>query len=167
MAKDLIILNTGMHMTTSVVAKEITTMIVDGRVDPLEAHVALKKMEKVIKDVTSNKEVKESVNLEADKYKERAFSKFGARLVKAPTRTVYDYSECGHPELEAWNRILTQAKAEIKKLEKELRETGEDGREILPLGLPHISYATRRDEMITVYPPQKQQTWGIKVFCDD
>ena len=112
----------------AVVVKDAKIKILSGDYNPLDLEVQLKAMEEVIKRLRSDKDVKEYVIEEAEKYPEKSF-KHGSVTITKANRKTYDFTQD-----EEWRRLKTIEidKADDRKLrEKKLKgsfvdsETGE------------------------------------------
>lgn len=123
----------------------------DGEVNPLEILVMLRAFDKVSKRVLS--EIDENYLKEADKYPEKKFELFGASIEKAEVGTSYDYTVCCDPIFEERESSMNAAKTlldERKEFLKGLKE---------PMTMIHEPTG----EVITIRPPAKKSTSGLKV----
>lgn len=123
----------------------------DGEVNPLEILVMLRAFEKVTKRVLS--EIDKNYLDEADKYPEKKFELYGASIEKAEMGVSYDYSVCADPIYEERESAMNAAKTlldERKEFLKALRE---------PVTIVHEATG----EVITIRPPVKKSTSGLKV----
>lgn len=123
----------------------------DGEVNPLEILVMLRAFDKVSKRVLS--EIDENYLKEADKYPEKKFELFGASIEKAEVGTSYDYTVCCDPIFEERESSMNAAKTlldERKEFLKALKE---------PMTIIHEATA----EVVTIRPPAKKSTSGLKV----
>lgn len=123
----------------------------DGEVNPLEILVMLRAFDKVSKRVLS--EIDENYLKEADKYPEKKFELFGASIEKAEVGTSYDYTVCCDPIFEERESTMNAAKTlldERKEFLKALKE---------PMTMIHEPTG----EVITIRPPAKKSTSGLKV----
>lgn len=123
----------------------------DGEVNPLEILVMLRAFDKVSKRVLS--EIDENYLKEADKYPEKKFELFGASIEKAEVGTSYDYTVCCDPVFEERESAMNAAKTlldERKEFLKALKE---------PMTMIHEPTC----EVITIRPPAKKSTSGLKV----
>jgi len=102
--------------------------ILSGDYNPIDLEVQLKAMEEVIKRLRGDRDIKEYVIDEANKYPEKSFHHGSVTITKA-NRTTYDFSQD-----EEWRRLKTieNEKGDDRKLrEKKLKgsfvdsETGE------------------------------------------
>lgn len=123
----------------------------DGEVNPLEILVMLRAFDKVSKRVLS--EIDENYLKEADKYPEKKFELYGAFIEKAEVGVSYDYSVCADPVFEERESAMNSAKTlldERKEFLKALKE---------PMTIVHEATG----EVITIRPPVKKSTDGLKV----
>ncbi|KKL81906.1 hypothetical protein LCGC14_1990120, partial [marine sediment metagenome] len=87
------------HSQIDTVVADARKKILSGDYNPLDLEVQLKAMEETIKRIRADKEVKEYVAEEADKYPEKSF-RHGSVLITKGTRKVYDFSQD-----EEWRRL--------------------------------------------------------------
>jgi len=132
-------------------ANAIIQDVKQGRSNPLEIQILIKKYEFVLNEIKEN--IKVNVNTETAKYGEKPFNYGGAECHYTPTRTEYDFSVCGDPE---WELYDSQSKNYIdrrKKREDFLKQVKE------PISILNESTG----EIETISPPQKKQSMGLKV----
>lgn len=99
--------------------------ILSGTYDPLEIEIYLKAMEETIKAIRSDREVRDYVLSEAEKYG-KSFEYKGAKVNIREAGVRYDFSACGdpvHDKLTSEVKDLTEQKKAREKLLKAL--TGE------------------------------------------
>ena len=110
------------------VVKSTKDKILSGDYNPLDVEIQLKALEETIKRLRSDREIKDYVIDEAEKYPDKSFHHGSATITKANRKT-YDFSQD-----EEWRRLKTIEieKADNRKLrEKKLKgsfvdsETGE------------------------------------------
>ena len=123
----------------------------EGEVNPLEILVMLRAFDKVSKRVLA--EIDRNYLTEADKYPEKKFEFAGASIEKVEVGTSYDYTVCCDPIYEEREVAMNTAKTlldERKEFLKALRE-------------PITLVIEETGEAVTVRPPLKKSTSGLKV----
>lgn len=133
-----------------VFSDQIIESVKQGEASPLEVLKFFKAFERVAERV--KKEIHENAMNEADKYSEKSFMIHGVKFEKAELGTKYDYSACGDP---VWNELTEQSEAlskRIKKREEWLKTMG-----------GHENIVTGDGEVVTIYPPIKKSTSGLKI----
>lgn len=106
----------------------IKEMFLEGNEDPIKLRVEIKRLENIIKALLEDEEVKSSIMSAVEKYPEKEFHAFGAKISKGSTAS-YDYSH----DI-AWKDIDRKKKereAFLKAAKPGLFDT-ETGAEILP-----------------------------------
>ncbi len=167
---------------TKDIVQNIKDNVFNGMVNPLEAFTVLKRMKKISEEVLEDADIKRLAETEFDKYKPdkagaKTVSVFGAGITKSPTYTWYDFTQCGHTQLDALYAIQEHCKAEIKRIEDELKlmipkddyKAGSipgfgiesTARQILVERIPKITY-DEVNEVVPVEPPKKIQNMGLK-----
>lgn len=124
----------------------------NGEVDPIKVLVQLRAFEKASERII--KEIRENFLTAADKYPGNEFEFMGNKIQKGDTKTDYDYSETGDTIFERLESEFNTAKERLdarKALLKALKE-------------PQEMVDSVTGEMITVKPPVKKGTPGLKVF---
>lgn len=146
----LVNLNPTNKQEAELFASKLTEAVTEGHINALQLHVKLNAMKKAIEDVQRN--TREMVMREADKYHERTFEAYSAKVEKTETGVKYDYSDCGDPvyksytdQVEELNALIKEREAFLKSLKAPLNMVTEDG------------------EAITINPPVKSSTSFIKV----
>lgn len=124
----------------------------DGNFNPLDFKLAAKGFEKLMEAV--KKPIDKAAMTEAEKYSAKNFTYKGADIQVSENLGVsYDYSGCNHPEyvrvLEEFNAIAKRK----KEIEAQLQAT------------KHSFTMIDEDtgEVVTVYPPIKSSSSGIKI----
>ena len=120
--------------------------------NPLWLLVQIRGMEKAFKIITEK--IQENLLTEAGKYPETKFEFMGNFIEKAEVATSYDYSQCGDPDWEMFH-IEERTAAERRK-EREMFLKALPG--------PTTIVDPMTGEIITVKPPTKKSTSGLKVF---
>lgn len=100
----------------AVFVKRCIDEILEGNRNPIDVEIQLKSLEKVIKEIRENEQIKEAIQNEADKYSEKTFNFKGIEITKA-CKPTYNYSVCGHSE---YNRLVKRK----KELEEILKNSG-------------------------------------------
>lgn len=156
-------------------ARDILVGTKNGEVNPLDAMIVVKRFEKVAKICLEDQVFKDLASDEADKYlsgSTKSFEKASAIISKGATYTIFDFSECGHSELDALYKIEAEVKVHIKNLEDELKllvpkagsedfSIKSDKKEVLITKIPFLNWASTEDQ-VTVKAPQKFQRTGLK-----
>jgi hypothetical protein len=132
-------------------ANTIIQDVKEGRENPLEIQLLIKKYEFVLNEIKEN--IKVNVNTEVAKYGERPFEYGSAQMHYTPTRTEYDFEVCNDPDWEQYNADVISATGSKKGREEFLKALKE------PITMIH--HVT--GEVVTVTPPQKKQSMGLKV----
>jgi hypothetical protein len=132
-------------------AANIVNSVIDGNENPLKVQVLVKKQEFVLEKIKEG--IKESLKTEAAKYGEKEFDYAGTKCHYTPTATSYDFEACGDQELVRLQLEFEKVKAKLDQRKEWLKTMG---------GPEHL-VDTFSGEMITVYPPIKKSSMGIKV----
>jgi hypothetical protein len=133
-------------------AQGIIRAVKDGEENPLNVMLQIRAMEKAFEVI--KKQISENVVTEADKYPGTTFQFRGVKLAKGDVSTRYDYSHCGDTE---WERRNTEAETAKSRLSE--RETFLKG-----LKEPITIVDEMTGEIVTVRPPLKSSTPGVKFF---
>jgi hypothetical protein len=123
----------------------------EGNASALKVLVQLKAMEIATKRIRT--EIKDNVLTESDKYPGDKFNFLGNELSKGDVHTEYDYSKCGDTEWELLQVEVQQATERLKERETFLKALKE----------PIVMADTLTGEMVTVSPPIKKSTPGVKI----
>jgi len=129
----------------------IANTIESGMDDPLKVLAISKKMEYVTDGVKAR--IKDATIREAEKHGEKSFPWGNCEMHLAPTYTKYDYSKCNDPEWEesdAKERSGSNSKKEREKFLQQIKKS-------------FTMIDDRTGEVITITPPVKTQTMGVKV----
>ena len=132
-------------------ANTIIRDVKEGRENPLEIQLLIKKYEFVLNEIKEN--IKVNVSNEAAKYGEKEFEYGGAKCHYTPTATSYDFTVCGDNAWQSFDLAEKNMKEHKKQREEFLKMVTE------PLNL--VDEET--GETYTISPPQKKQTYGLKV----
>lgn len=118
-------------------ALSLVNSALDGEQSAMQMEVRLAAMENVVKTIRGNKDFKEAILNEAERYGEKTIKAYNAQFQIKETGVKYDYSQCNHPLLERLNSTiedLTEQKKTIENLLKNIKvptkyidtETGEE-----------------------------------------
>lgn len=121
--------------------------------NPLSLLIQIRGMEKAFKIITEK--IQENLLNEAEKYPDKKFEFKGNEIEKAEIGTSYDYTVCGDPDWEMFHIEEKTAADRRKERETFLRA--------LPPG-PTTIVDNMTGEIITIRPPSKKSTSGLKVF---
>lgn len=94
--------------------------ITSGFYNPLEVEKQLKIMEELISGIRKNKNVREQLLSELDRYTEKTISAYGADFTKS-SRSTYDFSTCNDSELQQLQAELDLASDKVKKRQEMLK----------------------------------------------
>lgn len=131
--------------------QQVIDAIQNGEIDPLIVKIWMKELSEsmdAIKPIADQEALKE-----AEKYGVKTFDKLGYRFELSEFGTKYDYSATGHPQ---WNRLSFKAKEiseELKSVENTLKS--------LKASMTMVDEET--GEVVTIYPPAKKSTSGVKL----
>ncbi|MBS1960728.1 MAG: hypothetical protein JST04_00825 [Bdellovibrionales bacterium] len=164
--------------TKSDIAATLIHNVLDGKVEPSKYAVTLRRIKDAIELVFKHPKAKQVIEDDVTKYLEGKKAKIlGAEVQLTTTYTKYDYSECGHTELDAINSIIEQLEDRKEQIEAELQlqlKTYE-GNTAKKLGvtattksyiieqLPELNWVSS-GEVIDVKVPNKIQSIGLKFF---
>lgn len=134
-----------------VFVNQVVTEVKNGNVSALRLKMLCKTMDLISEKI--DKETRQEQINEASKYGDRPFDFQGAELHLTSVKTEYDYTQSGDPELE---RIDLQ----IKELTKKRKD-----REAFLKSLTNSEVIVDQStgELVTIKPPLKRQTDGVKV----
>lgn len=133
-------------------AAGIVRSVKEGQENPLNVMLQIRAMEKAFEAIRN--EIKDEVLTEADKYPGTTFQFRGVDLAKGDVKTEYDYSVCGDTEWE--RRKVDHDAAKVRLTERESFLKG------LKESMPVVDEMT--GEVVTVRPPLKKSTPGVKFF---
>lgn len=131
---------------------QIIEAVKSGDVSPLEVLVLLRALENVSETVRTA--IKDNINTAADKYSEKSFNVFNARIEKAEIGTKYFYEASGDPEW-AKRKFNVEAATNLLKEREAFLRALKDPMDILD---------SETGEVFKVVPPPKASTSGLKVF---
>lgn len=150
-------------------AETIINGVLEGKVDPLQTHMFLKRIEKISEIVKENKQVKEAVTNAASQYGDKPFGFMGATLKVGPVHTAYDFSSCGDITWNNLNELFNTIKELKSEREKVLKvafpENIKFGFTAPKMVVDKTLYLAEADcgEEITLSAPRKIQQIGVKV----
>ncbi len=121
----------------------IANTIESGNDDPLKVLAISKKMEYVTKRVTER--IKQNSEREAGKYGDKPFEFMGTEMHYTATYTRYDFSACGDPKWNEASKTVEERESFLKALKG-----------------PMTVVIEETGEAVTVNPPKKIQTMGLK-----
>lgn len=145
-----------------------------GEVDPLDVHLALKRLDKIVQGTIGDKgskETKEAILEEASKHMQegKSFDYKGAKIVVGATYTYYDFSLTGDILLEAMVSIQKDLNTRIKEREAYLKTIKAvdgiaitKGETVVIEKLPSLEWLDAEEEIV-IAPPIKKQKTGVKV----
>jgi len=132
-------------------AGAIINDVKDGRENPLEIALLVKKYEYVLKSITEA--IKVNVNTEAAKYGDKPFEYGSAQMHYTPTSTSYDFTVCNDQQLN-----------ELESKTADLKTAIDSRKEFLKTLKEPISFINNETgEVESVSPPNKKQGMGLKV----
>lgn len=134
-----------------VFSDQVIQSVHNGEVNPLHVRIWIKTMEEIIDRV--KKETGANQLREAEKWAESKFEYLGATIEKADVYTEYDYSVCSDPAFELLEVAFNTAKQTLDDRKKFLRT----------LKAPMVIVDEVTGEIITIKPPLKKSTPGLKV----
>lgn len=152
------------------VADKIISSILNGDVEPLQIHMFLKRVEKIVEKVGKDEQVREALIKNANQHlgEGKKFDYMGASLRVGPTYTFTDYSACGDP---VWDNLA--------EMEKKIKEAKKSREEYLKAAFPESNslYGSVNPtilvdnlfslemvdcgEEVTLQRPIKKQTTGV------
>lgn len=132
-------------------ASKVINEVEEGKADPLKVKLFCKTLTEIADKI--DKATKSQQNTEAAKYGSKPFAFAGAELHLTSVHTSYDFTACGDPEWEQMNQQIESLKASIKQREEWLKT----------MGGPETIISTLTGEVVTIYPPIKKSTEGVKV----
>lgn len=153
-------------------AKDLITAIKEGQVDPLMAHIFLKRIEKIQDILKDDKEVKELIKTEASKHEldGKTFAFMGAKLQLTSVHTAYKFEECNDILWTNLNEIFERVKAMKTERETFLKAAFPEKSSLFGVVSPKVVIdqlytleATDCGEEVTLNAPVKYQQQGVKV----
>lgn len=158
------------------VAKEIKHQVREGHINPIQAFVALKRVDKIAKlcldSQEGDKELRETILESVRKSLDggKSLDIYGANLRIQATGTFYDYSECGDTLLNSMYAIQKEINEKVKARELEIKtmlppdnnKLGIQSKKVVHESLPKLVW--EEDEVIeTIFPCIKKA--GESVIC--
>lgn len=170
--KGLKLLSMANEMNVSTMSEQIVERIKEGSVNSALIGVVLKKFSKLLDEVNKDKEAKEIIFKETEKYKDgnkKTIELYGAKITIGSVRTWWEYHDCQDPLWDALDSIEKQIKEFKKQREKELQATVPAVNEIF--GIPTKTLVIEQlpkliweesGEVIQITPPVKKSMDGLK-----
>lgn len=138
-----------------IAVKNCKAEILGGDFNPLEIDLHLKKMEELIKGIRDDKEVKNAVFTELEKYTEKTVEFSGCEVTKV-NRSAYDYDLCNDSDLQDLEREAERVNSALKDRQRFLQGLKEE-----------LTIVNQKSgEIETIYPPLKKstETFSIKIL---
>lgn len=132
-------------------ANSVIQAVENGEENPLKLLIQIRGMEKAFKLIAEK--IKDSYMREADKYPENKFQFMGNGVEKGDVHTEYDYSICGDTVWEQRKTIFDMAKSQLDERQAFLKTLRE----------PIVLVDEGSGEVVTVRPPLKKSTAGLKI----
>lgn len=129
---------------------DLAALVREGHIDPIEVRVKMKAWEKAFK--AAETAIAPEVEREAAKHG-KAFDFMGAKCEWVPTYTAYEYDGCGYPAWEEADAAERSAKSSKKDAETFLKNVKQS----------FTMVDDRTGEVITINPPLKKQTEGLRI----
>lgn len=133
-------------------SKQLIQGVQEGNIHPIELLVILRALEGVSKTVRDS--INENIQNAADKYNEKEFEVFGARIQKGDVGVEYDYKSSGDRDWEQFSVAEQTAAASRKERETFLRSLKE----------PMSVLDEDSGETWQIRPPLRRSKPGLKVF---
>lgn len=127
----------------------IIDRVKEGYADPLRVAALTRSMEAIAKYVNDN--LKENQKLEAQKYGDKPFMLHGCEMQYTSVKSEFDYASSNDPIWNELNETLEKVQIQMKQRQEWLKTMGKP---------EDIRYD---DELVTIYPPMKKTTMGLKV----
>lgn len=129
---------------------QIVEQVNEGIIDPRKVHLQAKMTEDLLTSLKDHPDYKEALLKECQKEgKKHDF--YNAAFEVAELGTKYQYSQCNDPLLPELERLAKEANDKLKERQEFLKKIPIEGIEV-----------RHEDELVTVYPPSKFSTTGIK-----
>lgn len=123
----------------------------NGEINPIEVLVIIKSFERAGERIL--KEIRENYVKEADKYPEKSFEMFGAKIEKAEVGVSYDYSTSNDPIYFRRLDIADRANTDLEQRKAFLNMLKE----------PITIVDEGTGEIVEIKPPLKKSTSSVKV----
>lgn len=130
----------------------IVEALQSGQVDPLKAHLQVKCMESIIKDLNANKTYKSQVLDAASKYGAKSFEFNNAKMEIKEAGVKYDFSNCADPVLVSLCQQQAIIDKKVKDRETFLKTVPEKGM---------IVTDEESGETFTCFPPSKSSSTTV------
>jgi hypothetical protein len=132
---------------------DVINKVESGEVDAIKIHAQLKKMEDIVKSITSNTTYKEYLINEVEKNGKK-FECFNSEFSLKEAGVTYDYSNCNDTEITHLQKEYENLSNAIKIRQNFLKTVPAEGMDIL----------TSDGEVIKIYPPFKSSTTTVNVI---
>lgn len=133
-------------------AKGIISSVKNGEANPLEVLVMLRSLELLSKEVIE--QIEDNILTAAEKYSEKDFEIYGARVEKAELGVKYAYERTGDIEYERLKVDADNANRRLKEREEFLRALKE----------PLTAVNKETGEVYEILPPFKKSKSGVRVY---
>lgn len=137
----------------SIFVADIIERLDNGEIDPIKAHLQVKAMESIVKDLNANDQYKAAVLAAAEKNGKK-FTAFNAEFAIKEMGVKYDYTYCGDIDL----LLMIQQQ---EKMAAEIKERQEFLRKVKPEGMTVVDEET--GAVNKYYPPSKSSTTSVVV----
>ena len=134
-----------------VFSDSVIRSVKEGEVSAIKVLIQLKAMEKATGRILN--EIKENYLTEAEKHPESRFEYMGNQIEKAELGTKYNYDHCGDPVYRFHLQQVESATISLKNREAFLKALKE----------PITIVDEMTGEVVTIVPPLKSSTSGLKV----
>lgn len=101
--------------------EQVLASIHEGWQNPLDIHINKAKLEKILQGISEHPEINEAIVKEFQKYGERTVNYKGALLQQQESGVKYDFSSCGDPLMEEYQKQLKSLNEKIKERAKFLK----------------------------------------------
>jgi hypothetical protein len=141
-------------------SKEITSVlkerILSEEIDVLTVFAFLKKAEKIVKNLADDKEVKALLNSRFDAlFSQLKHKKILGVTIGKSSSTQIDYSQCGHPELDAIDDLIRQLTHRKKQIQEQLNAIAEGETKTFVITKIPVIRTTLDGEQLDVKAPTK------------
>lgn len=146
----LLHLNPSSAQQISFFATSVVNEVKNGTESPLRVLIQLRAMEKASKQILEG--IKDNILTESEKYPGQSWEMWGNRIEKAELGVTYDFGVCQDPTFERLEVDFNTAKERL-----------DERKEFLKAVKQPLNVVSEDGEAITIYPPQKKSTSGLKV----
>jgi hypothetical protein len=131
-------------------ASSIIEEVKGGTESPLRVLIQLRAIERASKQILEG--IKDEIVTAAEKYPTKDFELWGNKLEKSEVGVSYDFGPCMDPTFERLEVDFNTAKERL-----------EERKEFLKAIKQPLNVVSEDGEAITIYPPQRKSTTGVKV----